>query len=69
MNIKVESNTSAIKAIERNMAALNAMDKNKDSVIQLDQRIKLVENKLSEQSAIAQVNNNIHNTNDRKPTN
>ena len=43
MNIKVESNTSAIKAIERNMAALNAMDKNKDSVIQLDQRIKLVE--------------------------
>ena len=57
MNIKVESNTSAIKAIERNMAALNAMDKNKDSVIQLDQRIKLVENKLSEQSAIAQVNN------------
>ena len=69
MNIKVESNTSAIKAIERNMAALNAMDKNKDWVIQLDQRIKLVENKLSEQSAIAQVNNNIHNTNDRKPTN
>ena len=69
MNIKVESNTSAIKAIERNMAALYAMDKNKDSVIQLDQRIKLVENKLSEQSAIAQVNNNIHNTNDRKPTN
>ena len=60
MNIKVESNTSAIKAIERNMAALIAMDKNKDSVIQLDQRIKLVENKLSEQSAIAQVNNNIH---------
>ena len=68
MNIKVESNTSAIKAIERNMAALNATDKNKDSVIQLDQRIKLVENKLSEQSAIAQVNNNIHNTNE-KPTN
>ena len=68
MNIKVESNTSAIKAIERNMAAINATDKNKDSVIQLDQRIKLVENKLSEQSAIAQVNNNIHNTNE-KPTN
>ena len=68
MNIKVESNTSAIKAIERNMAALNATDKNKDSVIQLDQRNKLVENKLSEQSAIAQVNNNIYNTNE-KPTN
>ena len=26
MNIKVESNTSAIKAIERNMAALNDYD-------------------------------------------
>ena len=66
MNIKVESNTSAIKAIKKNMAALNATDKNKDSVIQLNQRIKLVENKLSEQSAIAQVNNDIHN---EKPTN
>ena len=68
MNIKVESNTSAIKTIERTMATLNASDKNKDSVIQLDQRIKLVENKLSGHSAIAQVNNNIHNTNE-KPTN